>query len=155
MHICGLTYQCRTQSVVCVCLQVTALPAGNFWLCCFEVRLLLSDKQRGEQVLELADSSVQHVLFAFTAVLKNQTLKKDIIPNKVEVKSNMCLCVIVSLTVKLCLISHRITTLNRYTVTFVSYQRSQTKIYSHIEGKLATLLFKTASHMDVSTNFLN
>lgn len=71
MHICGLTYQCRTQRVVCVCLQVTALPTGSFWLCCFEVRLLLSDKQRVEQVLQLADSFVQHVLFAFTAVLRN------------------------------------------------------------------------------------
>ncbi|KAF3705734.1 hypothetical protein EXN66_Car021425 [Channa argus] len=43
MHTCGLTYQCRTQCVVYVCLQVSALPIGEVWLCCFEVNLLLSD----------------------------------------------------------------------------------------------------------------
>lgn len=72
---CGLTYQHRTQSVVCICLQITALPTGNFWLCCFEVMLLLSDKQRAEQVLELADSSVQHVPFAIHCCTQGSNLK--------------------------------------------------------------------------------
>ncbi len=57
--------------MVCVSLRAAALPTGNSWLCCFEVRLLASDRYREEQVLELADSSVQHVLFAFITVLND------------------------------------------------------------------------------------
>lgn len=97
--------QARTHCVVCVCLQVTVLPAGNSWLRCFEVRLLLFDKQRAEQVLELADSFVQRVLFALIAVLKDHPLKRiDIIHNKVELNSNICPCVlcIYLLTIALC-----------------------------------------------------
>lgn len=78
MHTCGLAHLCRTQCEVCVCLHVTVLPTGNSWLCFFEVRLLLSDKQREKQVLELADSSVQHVLFAFITVLNHQTKRKTL-----------------------------------------------------------------------------
>lgn len=69
VHTCVVAHLRRIQCVVCVCLQVTALPTGNPWLCCFEVRQLLSDKNQGaEQVLEPADSSVQHVLSAFMSV---------------------------------------------------------------------------------------
>lgn len=74
---------------VCMWLQVIALPTGNSWLCCFEVKLLLSDKQRAEQVLKLADSSVQHVLCAFITVLTNQ--KKHPMCNEVKKEGSVCL----------------------------------------------------------------
>lgn len=108
MHKCGLTYQCRTQSVVCVCLQVTALPAGIIWLCCFEVRLHLSDKQT-------SGTGVGSWLTHLFSMCSLHSLLFPGIPNKVEVKSNMCLCVIV------------------FSKTY-----SNSEIYSYIEGKLAT-----------------
>lgn len=58
-------------------LQVTPLPTGNSGFCCFEVRLLYSDQQRAEQVVELADSLVQLI-----TVFRDQPFKKIIIFNK-------------------------------------------------------------------------
>lgn len=81
---------------VCACLQVIALSAGDSWLCCFEVRQLLSDTQRVEQVLEPPDSSAQDGLFAFIAVLNDQTIKTHTVPNKVKVKNNTCVSAFLS-----------------------------------------------------------
>lgn len=90
---CGINQLCRSQCVLCVCLRITALPTGNCWLCCFEVRLLSLMNREDEQVLEQADSSAQHVLFAFITLLHDQTIKKNIMTNKGQVKSNVCPCV--------------------------------------------------------------
>lgn len=41
-------------------------------------------------MLELADSFVQRVLFAFITVLSDQSVKTRALRNKAQVKSNMC-----------------------------------------------------------------
>lgn len=98
--MCVVAQLCGAQCVVCVCMQAAALPTGNSWLCCFEVRPLSSDKQREEQVLEPADSSVQRVLFAFITVVTDQAIKKHITPNKVQVRSKECPYVLLPYLIK-------------------------------------------------------
>lgn len=103
-------------------------------------------------MLELADSSVQRVLFAFITVLNDQAIKKHITPNKVEVKSNMCpyvslrtyLLIFYDVSDRLHYVYYcNIIELKHYTVYNIFGIVSREKC-SHEEIKLITLLLQTA-----------
>lgn len=96
LYVCVCAYYAHTH-VVHVCrsgCSCVCLSARSFWLCCFEVLLLLSDKQRGTGVRAGWLIPPSMCSFPFITVLRDQHFKIFSFFYLIKWKwKEMCLCV--------------------------------------------------------------